>query len=341
MSDGSAPWIKVITRIFEDPKIIAIEQLPEGSGLLIIWFKLLTLAGEQNRGGAIYFTDTVPFTAELLAAKWRCKTALVQMALAMFQKFGMIGIDAEGTVWILNWSKYQNEEGLARIRDRSLMQLEDRSVERSAHVRELAAVRQRRHREKHKQNGAVTRNALRSVTVTPVTLQTKIKTKNKEIPPTVPPRGTDRDDLTSTKEWLNKVFGRKRVWSYEEDQLLASLLPIAREDRALLSWAYTLRRDSEGWALIDGERASKPKQGLLMLLREFSSEIDKWRSVRANGNSDEEDRDESGNYDQWTQPRLDAAKELFPQRESFPGQFGSMSAAERKQIDARVENGVL
>ena len=113
MNDGSAPWIKIITRIFEDAKIIALEQLPDGYGVLIIWFKLLTLAGEQNRGGSIYFTDNVPFTAELLAAKWRCKSALVQMALTAFQKFGMIGIDEEGTIWILDWSKYQNEEGLS------------------------------------------------------------------------------------------------------------------------------------------------------------------------------------------------------------------------------------
>jgi predicted phage replisome organizer len=129
MNDGSASWIKIITRIFEDPKIIFIEQLPEGNGVLIIWFKLLTLAGEQNRGGAIYFTETVPFTADLLAAKWRCKPVVVEMALGVFQQLGMIGIDKEGTIWILNWSKYQNEEGLAQIRDRSLMQLEDRSTD--------------------------------------------------------------------------------------------------------------------------------------------------------------------------------------------------------------------
>jgi hypothetical protein len=49
------------------------------------------------------------------------------MALTVFQKFGMIGIDKEATIWVLNWAKYQNEPGLAKIRERSLMQLEDRS----------------------------------------------------------------------------------------------------------------------------------------------------------------------------------------------------------------------
>jgi predicted phage replisome organizer len=360
------------TSVGNDPKMIAIEQLPEGYGLLIIWFKLLTLAGEQNRGGAIYFTETVPFTAELLSAKWRCKPALVQMALGVFQKFGMIGIDQEATIWIQNWSKYQNEEGLARIRDRSLLQLEDRSAERSVRIREQTAERQRRWRQqqkKHGSNGTVTRNALRGVTVTPVTppvtpdpaptreqtvtpvtpqtkIETKIETKNKNLPPTVP-QGTEmcngqhlqgetedrtekerhdkETDFDDAKRWVNSLFGRQRAWSYEEDELLSRLLPISKEDRALLSWAYALPRDFDGWALVDGERGSKPKHSILLLLREFGSEIDKWRSVRARGDD----------LDEWTRELLNAAKIEFPGRK-FPGLFGLVPLGDRRRIEARL-----
>ena len=46
---------------------------------------------------------------------------------------------------------------------------------------------------------------------------------------------------------------------------------------------YKLPRDNEGWALMNGKRASKPKQSVLLLLQAFSSEIDKWRSVRRAG----------------------------------------------------------
>jgi hypothetical protein len=97
----------------------------------------------------------------------------------------------------------------------------------------------------------------------------------------VPQRGTDAYGIfNETKQWLTKLFHLDRAWSHEEDEVLASLLPISREDRALLSWAYNLPRDIEGWALADGERTSKPKQSLLALLRHFPSEIDKWRRVR-------------------------------------------------------------
>jgi predicted phage replisome organizer len=315
MNDGSAPWIKIITRIFEDQKIIAIGELPDGDAIIVIWFKLLCLSGEQNRSGAIYFTESVPFTAELLAAKWRCKPALVQMALQVFQKFGMIGLDDEGTIWILNWSKYQNEAGLAQIRERSLKQLQDRSPEsvdeRRERKRERDAERQRRWRQSHKKNhlnGVVTRNGavtrdrgVTRVTVTPpsdepqretVTLQNKIEIKNKNIPPIVPQRGTDECSLNflEAKQWLSELFGRKTLrWirgrrrdclSVKEKEVLVHLPPISREDRDLIQWGYSLPRDSEGWALVNGRRVTKPKQSLFVLLCEFSSEVDKWRSVQ-------------------------------------------------------------
>jgi len=358
MNDGSAPWIKIITRIFEDPKIIAIEQLPEAYGVLILWFKLLTLAGEQNRGGAIYFTETVPFTAELLAAKWRCKPALVQMAFEVFQKFGMIGIDREGTIFVLNWGKYQNEEGLARIRDRSLVQLEDRSAEKSSQKRELAAARQRKHRQNQKQhgsNGAVTRDrgvtgVTECVTVTPPsdeaqreTVTQQNKTKNKNIPSTVPQRRTDEGSLqhSEAKHWLNTLFGRKRAWSSEEDSLLAGLLPVSPEDKELVQWGYSLSRDSEGWALIDGKRMTKQKQSLVALLRDFSSEVDKWRAVKngnANGGGESEESEvrvapiDGG----WTTERRQAAYEEFGDQVTFATPFEQISGEYQYRIDMRA-----
>jgi predicted phage replisome organizer len=336
MNDGSAPWIKIITRIFDNPKIIAIGELPEGDGLLLIWFKLLCLAGVQNRSGQIYLTESVSFTPELLAAKWRCKPTLVQLALTVFQRYGMISIDSEGIISILNWCKYQNEAGLAQIRERCLKQIQDRSAEtveqRLARKRERDAARQRRWRQSHKKNGlngVVTRNAgvtghtdVTGVTkcVTPtsqqretVTPQNKIENKiereKRESPPTVPQGGTKENkefplskaeinDRSKAKAWLNKLFGRSHSmmcirgragwsdrWNGEEDSLLLKVLPISHAHRDLIQWAYSLPRDSEGWSVIDGRRVKKPKQTLLALLREFSTEIDEWRLVRANLNA--------------------------------------------------------
>jgi hypothetical protein len=236
------------------------------------------------------------------------------------------------------------------------MQLEDRSPERRARARELATARQRRHRQKQKRqaaNRAVTRHAAvtrdggvtgvtESVTVTPesddsqretVTRQNQIENQKKiKEPPSVPQRGTERglgiDDL---KAWINTLFGRQGAWSYEETQLLSELLPISKEDRGLLSWAYKLPRDNEGWALVDHKRSSKPKQNLISLLREFSSEIDKWRSVRSNHDAPLE----SAPTDEWTPDRRAAFERLFSTAD--PGPFYLLGSDIRRRIDAEVK----
>ena len=37
-------WIKIVTDIFDDEKILLIESLPEADTIIVVWFKLLTLA---------------------------------------------------------------------------------------------------------------------------------------------------------------------------------------------------------------------------------------------------------------------------------------------------------
>jgi hypothetical protein len=138
------------------------------------------------------------------------------------------------------------------------------------------------------------------------------------------------------KAWVNSLFGRQVQWSYEEQQLLAGLMPISKEARALLSWGYKLPRDAKGWALVNGEPVTKPKQSALMLLREFASEIDKWMSVRRAG-SDEDDEDLVRALDPpaWTDERRQAFRELFPDT-PITCQFNLLAQDVQRQIDKHV-----
>jgi predicted phage replisome organizer len=336
-ADGSAPWIKIITRIFEDPKMIAMEQLPDGFGVQILWFKLLTLAGEQNRGGSVYFTDSVPFTAELLAAKWRCKPSLVQFAIGVFQKYGMVGIDQEGTIFISNWPRYQNGEGLARIRDRSLLQLgngDGHLTDMSAQRRAAAAERQRKHRQRNREaEGGQTRAVTRdSVTVTQ---QNKKEIENKDLPP-CPPRGTEMGviDVQETRRRLSNLFGRTRGWSDNENEILAQLFPIADADLRLLEWGYSLNRDSEGWACYCGQRVTKPKQSLSALLREFPSELDKWRIARAH--TVDAAATAQPQHVEWPPGGREAAIALYGPRDEWPEFFDQLTSSVQSEIRAQI-----
>ena len=44
-------WIKITTDMFEDEKIDFIESLPEADSILIIWIRLLAMAGKTNDRG--------------------------------------------------------------------------------------------------------------------------------------------------------------------------------------------------------------------------------------------------------------------------------------------------
>lgn len=100
-------WIKITTDIFDDEKILLIESLPESDAIIVIWFKLLFLAGKQNNKGVFMLNERIAYTEDMLATIFRRKTATVKMALEVFERFGMIET-VDGVITIPNWGKHQN-----------------------------------------------------------------------------------------------------------------------------------------------------------------------------------------------------------------------------------------
>ena len=100
-------WIKITTDIFDDDKILLIESLPEADSIIVIWFKLLCLAGKQNNSGVFIMGERIAYTDKMLATIFRRKEATVQLALQTFEQFGMIEL-IDGIITIPNWGKHQN-----------------------------------------------------------------------------------------------------------------------------------------------------------------------------------------------------------------------------------------
>ena len=111
-------WIKIVTDIFDDEKILLIESLPESDSLIVIWFKLLCLAGKQNNKGVFLMNDKIPYTEEMLAAIFRRPINTVKLALSTFESFGMIEI-VNGVITIPNWEKHQNLNKLEIVREQT------------------------------------------------------------------------------------------------------------------------------------------------------------------------------------------------------------------------------
>lgn len=106
-------WIKITTDIFDDEKILLIESLPDADSIIVIWFKLLCLAGKMNNSGVFTLNDSLPYTDNMLATIFRRKETTVKMALDTFEKFGMIQ-RVEGIITIPNWGKHQNLDSIEK-----------------------------------------------------------------------------------------------------------------------------------------------------------------------------------------------------------------------------------
>lgn len=109
-------WIKIATNIFDDEKIKLIEILPEADGIIVIWFKLLCLAGKQNNNGIFMMNDKIAYTDEMLSTIFRKPLPLIRSALKTFEDFKMIEI-INNVITIPNWEKHQNIDGLEKIRE--------------------------------------------------------------------------------------------------------------------------------------------------------------------------------------------------------------------------------
>lgn len=124
-------WIKITTDIFDDEKILLIESLPERDSLIVIWFKLLCMAGKQNNSGVFTLNDRIAYTDEMLSTIFRRPLNTVRLALNTFRRYGMVEI-IDGVITIPNWNKHQSLDAYEKRKERDrLYQAERRAAQRA------------------------------------------------------------------------------------------------------------------------------------------------------------------------------------------------------------------
>lgn len=171
-------WIKITTDIFDDEKICLIDALPDHDAILVIWFKILALAGKHNRNGLLMMSDKVHYTDEMLATIFRRPLNTVRMALGVFEQFGMIEI-IDGVITLPNWEKHQNIDGMERIKEQT---------------------RNRVARHREKQKNLALGNVTCNVTVTECNATEEERDKNKIR------KDKDKNTTTSSNENILELF---------------------------------------------------------------------------------------------------------------------------------------
>lgn len=110
-------WIKIVTDIFDDEKVLIIENMPEADSIIVIWFKLLCLAGKSNNGGVFLMNNRIAYTDEMLAAIFRRPLNTVRLALKTFEDLGMIEL-INNAVTIPNWEKHQSLDAYEKRKEK-------------------------------------------------------------------------------------------------------------------------------------------------------------------------------------------------------------------------------
>ena len=124
-------WIKIVTDIFDDEKMLLIESLPSADSLIVIWFKLLCFAGKNNNNGVFLMNNRVAYTDEMLATVFRRDVNTVRLALRTFEEYGMIEI-IEGVITIPNWGKHQTLDSYERKKERDRVYQAERRAKQKA-----------------------------------------------------------------------------------------------------------------------------------------------------------------------------------------------------------------
>lgn len=112
-------WIKISLDIFYDEKMKLIEAMPENDTINYIWIRLLIQAGRTNAGGLIFLSEGKPYTEEMLATIFNRPINSIRLGVGTLRNLGMIDIDKDNIIRIVNWEKYQNVEGMERVREQT------------------------------------------------------------------------------------------------------------------------------------------------------------------------------------------------------------------------------
>lgn len=173
-------WIKLSTGLPDNRKIKRIRKLPDGDNVILFWVFLMARAGESNKSGGLFLTETLPYSEDDLAADFDFTIEFVRFAILTLEKYGMI-TKYDDVIFIKNWEEYQAIEGMEKVREQN-------------------RIRQARHKEKQKRlsKSNVTDNVIGNAKVTLG-------------------NATDIDkELDIDKEYINHMSGKDEKIPYKE-----------------------------------------------------------------------------------------------------------------------------
>jgi predicted phage replisome organizer len=121
---SNVKWIKMMVGMFDGMSFKKIKRAKIGGEsfrdkLTAVWFELMDFAGKCNHEGAFISPSEIPFTdlADIATMIDRDEEEL-KLCMAFFINEGMVTV-IDDVYSLSNWSEYQNQEGLDKIREQN------------------------------------------------------------------------------------------------------------------------------------------------------------------------------------------------------------------------------
>lgn len=116
-------WLKLPRDFFKRHDVRILESMPDGKAFVLLYIKML--AESVDHDGALRFSDTIPYTADMIAALTETDKETTAAALDAMKSLNLITIDDNGTI-ILPYANKQldsaadnyNAQKQARYRER-------------------------------------------------------------------------------------------------------------------------------------------------------------------------------------------------------------------------------
>jgi len=98
MADKKYFWLRLKRDFFKRHDIKIVESMPNGKDYILFYLKLLCESVDHN--GMLRFSDTIPYSADMLSTITNTNVDIVKSAIELFSKLEMMDILDDGTLYM-------------------------------------------------------------------------------------------------------------------------------------------------------------------------------------------------------------------------------------------------
>ena len=109
-------WLKLHRNFFKRHDIRILENIPNGKELVLLYLKLMTESVDHE--GALRFSDTLPYSEEMLASVTDTAEEIVHTGMQIFQELRILEVQEDGTIFLPAAAKLLDSETYAAKRKR-------------------------------------------------------------------------------------------------------------------------------------------------------------------------------------------------------------------------------